>query len=119
MPVWVLLRDFIDGHVIKRQKRRRTVEVDRRMQVGEAKEYRERLKAAGLSGRIKPSFIERLNLTIRQNVSKLTRRTWGPTYYASELMEQLDWWRSYYHFGRYHESLEVKLEQAVEQKGRR
>lgn len=95
------------------------MEVERRMQVGEAKAYRERLQAAGLSGRINTSYIERLNLTIRQNVSKLTRRTWGPTYYASELMEQLDWWRSYYHFVRYHESLEVKLEQVVERRGRR
>ena len=47
------------------------------MLVGEEKEYRERLKAAGLSGRINTSFVERLNLTILQCVSKLTRRTWG------------------------------------------
>ena len=118
-PVWVLLSDFIYGQVIKHQRRRRTVEVERRMQVGEEKAYRERLKAAGLSGRINTSFIERLNLTIRQNVSKLTRRTWGPTYYASELMEHLEWWRSYYHFVRYHESLEVKLAQPIERKGKR
>lgn len=75
-PVWVLLSDFIYGQVIKHQKRRRTVEVEKRMQVGEEKDYRERLKAAGLSGQINTSFIERLNLTIRQCVSKLTRRTW-------------------------------------------
>jgi IS1 family transposase len=118
-PVWVLLDDFIYGQVIKHQKRRRTVEVERRILVGEEKTYRERLKAAGLSGRINTSFIERLNLTIRQNVSKLTRRTWGPSFYASELIEHLEWWRSYYHFVRYHESLEVKLAQPIERKGRR
>ena len=59
-PVWVLLSDFIYGQVIKHQKRRRTVEVERRMLVGEEKAYRERLKAAGLSGRINTSFKERL-----------------------------------------------------------
>jgi hypothetical protein len=89
------------------------------MMVGEEGEYRKRLKAGGQSGRINTSYGERLNLTIRQNVSKLTRRTWGPAIYTSELMDQLEWWRSYYHFVRYHESLEVKLEKQVEQKGKR
>ena len=35
--VWVLLSDFLYGQVIKHQKRRRTVEVERRMLVGEEK----------------------------------------------------------------------------------
>jgi hypothetical protein len=76
--VWVLLRDFVYSQVIQHQRRRKTVEVERRMLVGEAKQYCERLRQAGLSGRINPSFVERLNLTIRQSVRKLTRRTWGP-----------------------------------------
>ena len=63
-PVWVLFSDFIYGQVIKQQRRRRTVEVERRMQWGEEKEYRERLKTAGLSGRINTAFVERINLTI-------------------------------------------------------
>jgi IS1 family transposase len=117
-PVWVLLHDFMYGQVIKHQRRRRTVKVERRMLVGEAGSYRSRLKAAGLSGRINASFIERLNLSIRQKVSKLTRRTWGPAFYPSELMEHLDWWRAYYHFARYHEGPEVNLAQPVERKGK-
>jgi len=67
-PVWVLLSDFLYGQVIKHQKRRRTVEVERRMLVGEEKAYRERLKSAGLTGRINTSFVERLNLTFRQSI---------------------------------------------------
>ena len=118
-PVWVLLRELLYAQVIKHQRRRRTVEVERRILVGEEGEYRKRLKAAGLSGQINTSFVERLNLTIRQNVSKLTRRTWGPAIYPSELVEHLEWWRSYYHFVRYHESLGEKLETPEERKGRR
>jgi IS1 family transposase len=76
-PVWVMLSDFLYAQVIKHQRRRRTVEVERRMLVGEEGEYRKRLKAGGQSERINTSYVERLNLTIRQNVSKLTRRTWG------------------------------------------
>lgn len=77
-PVWVLLSDFIYAQVIKHQRRRRTVEVERRVLWGEEKQYRERLKEAGLSGRINTAFVERVNLTIWQCVSRLTRRTWGP-----------------------------------------
>jgi hypothetical protein len=70
-----------------------------------------------LSGRINTSFVERLNLTIRQCVSKLTRRTWGPARYTPELMEHLEWWRSYYHFVRPHESLAVELSKPFHEKG--
>jgi hypothetical protein len=77
------------------------------------------LKENGLSGRINTSFIERLNLTIRQCVSKLTRRTWGPAVYTSELVEHLEWWRAYYHFVRYHEGLQVTLGEPIAKKGKR
>jgi len=116
-PVWVMVSDFLYAQVIKHQRRRRTVEVERRMLVGEEGEYRRRLKAGGQSGRINTSFIERLNLTIRQSVSKLTRRTWGPAVYTSELVEHLEWWRAYYHFVRYHESLRVKLGELKREEG--
>ena len=67
-PVWVLLGEFVYGQVIKHQRRRRTVEVERRILCGEEKQYQERLKTAGLSGRINTAFVERINLTIRQCV---------------------------------------------------
>jgi IS1 family transposase/transposase-like protein len=117
-PTWVLLADFLYGQVIKRQRRRKTVEVERRLLWGEEKHYRERLRGAGLSGRINTAFVERLNLTIRQCVSKLTRRTWGSARYTPELMEHLEWWRCYYHFVRPHESLAVELFKPVTRKGR-
>jgi IS1 family transposase len=116
--VWVLLGDFIYAQVIKHQRRRRTVQVERRILIGDRENYHKRLKAAGLSGRINTSFIERLNLTIRQCVSKLTRRTWGPAHFTPELLEHLDWWRAYYHFVRFHESLAVTLAYPKQRKGK-
>ncbi len=77
-----------------------------------------RLRGAGLSGKINTAFVERLNLTIRQCVSKLTRRTWGPAHFSPELMDHLEWWRGYYHFVRYHESLAEVLEHPHKRKGR-
>jgi len=117
-PIWVLLHDFVYAQVIKHQKRRRTVHVERRILIGDGENYRERLKAAGLSGRINTSFIERLNLSIRQCVSKLTRRTWGPAHFTPELLEHLDWWRAYFHFVRYHESLAIALDHPKPRKGK-
>ncbi|RPI70414.1 MAG: hypothetical protein EHM38_05870 [Geobacteraceae bacterium] len=117
-PVWVLLSGFFYSQVIKHQRRRKTVKVERRVLVGEAAQYRERLCKAGLSGRINTSYVERLNLTIRQSVSKLTRRTWGPARYTTELMEHLEWWRGYYHFVRPHESLAIEFTQPLKRKGK-
>jgi transposase InsO family protein len=85
---------------------------------GEKGTYTERLKSAGLSGRINTSFVERINLSIRQCVSKLTRRTWGPANFTPELLEHLEWWRAYYHFVRYHESLAVALIRSKSRKGK-
>ena len=117
-PVWVLLRDFVYGQVIKHQRRRKTVEVERRVLVGEMTQYSARLRRAGLSGRINTAFVERINLTIRQCVSKLTRRTWGPAKFTPELMEHLEYWRSYYHFVRPHESLAEEMPKPVQRKGK-
>lgn len=42
----------------------------------------------------------------------------GPAKYTTELLEHLEWWRSYYHFVRYHESLEVELAKPIDRKGK-
>jgi transposase InsO family protein len=76
------------------------------------------LKSAGLSGRINTWFVERINLTIRRCVSKLTRRTWGPAHFTPELLEHLEWWRANYHFVRFHESLQVELAMPTRPKGK-
>jgi len=51
-----------------------------------------RLKAAGLSGRLNTAFVERLNLTLRQGIALLTRRTWSVAQQAGELALQVQWW---------------------------
>jgi IS1 family transposase len=116
-PVWLVLSDFLYAQVIKQQRRFRLVSVEHRLLWGSAEEYRSRLKSNGLSGNINTSFVERANLTIRQSVSKLTRRTWGPAQYTTELEDQLYWWLAYYHFARAHESLEIRMEEPEQRKG--
>jgi hypothetical protein len=114
----VLLNDFVYSQVIKYQRRRKTLEAERRVLVGEANSYADRLRQAGLSGRINTSFVEKLNLTVRQCISKLTHRTWGSAKYTPELVEHLEWWRVYYHYVRQHESLEEEMAQPGKRKGK-
>jgi hypothetical protein len=78
-----------------------------------------RLKSVGLSGRLNTAFVERLNLTLRQGVALLTRRTWGAAQQASELTLHVRWWRAYYHFARYHEALQVERVASQPRKGTR
>jgi hypothetical protein len=63
------------------------------------------LQGLGWSGLVQTAFVERLNLTVRQSVAALTRRTWATAQTASGLGAQLAWWRGYYHFVRPHLSL--------------
>jgi hypothetical protein len=117
-PVWVVLSGFVYGRVVKYKRRRKLVKVERQVICGDKDTYRNQLKAAGLSGRINTSFMERVNLTIRQGISKLTRRTWGAAQFTVEFVEHLEWWRAYYHFVRYHDSLRLELGESLRRKGR-
>ncbi len=106
---WQIAADFVYGQVKKVQRRRRLIKVELQMLWGEWGQLRTRLKAAGVTGRLNTAFVERLNLTLRQGVALLTRRTWGTAQHMSELSLHVEWGRGYYHFARYHEALRTKL----------
>ena len=108
----------IYGQVKKIVRRRRLVRVEHTMLLGEQQNLKDRLLSLGFSGRINTAFIERLNLTIRQGVSLLVRRTWGRAKFSPELKLHLLWWRGYYHFARYHASLRVDFSQPTMRKGK-
>jgi IS1 family transposase len=116
--VWQIAADFIYGQVKKIQRRRRLIKVELQILWGEWRLLRSRLKAAGLTGRLNTAFIERLNLTLRQGVALLTRRTWGTAQEMSELVLHVEWWRGYYHFARYHEALRTNLPMPRARKGK-
>jgi IS1 family transposase len=93
------------GQVQQQYRRRRLVRVQRRPLCGRAGRLRRVLRALGWSGLVPTAFVERLNLTVRQSVAALTRRTWATAQTAAGLGGQLAWWRAYYHFVRPHLSL--------------
>ena len=67
------------------------------------------LKAHNFSSTIQTAFIERVNLTIRQGLAALTRRTSSLAQSKQHLLLHAEWWRAYYHLARPHESLQLKV----------
>jgi hypothetical protein len=95
------------GQVQKRYRARRLVRVSQRVLCGTWERVRATLQRLGLRGTVNTAFIERLNLTVRQGVPALTRRTWATAQTPARLRLHLEWWRGYYHFVRPHRSLRV------------
>ena len=50
-----------------------------------------------------------MNLTIRQGVSLLTRKTWSLPQSDQQLLLHVQWWRAYYHFIRVHDALQEPI----------
>lgn len=117
-PIWQVATELLYAQVMKIHRRRKLVKVERNMLCGELATLKGRLQALGFSGNINTAFVERLNLTIRQGVSFLVRRTWGTAQFTPELERHLEWWRAYYHFYRYHESLRIQFPEPVQRKGK-
>ena len=74
-PIWQVAAELVYGQVKKIVRRRRLVKVEHSMLWGDQKDLKAGLLKLGFSGRINTAFVERLNLTIRQGVSLLVRRT--------------------------------------------
>jgi IS1 family transposase len=64
------------------------------MRCGTREQLRAALQRLGLSGRLKSAFVERLNLTVRQRVAALVRRTGSTMQAAPQLLVHLEWWRA-------------------------
>ena len=63
------------GHVIKTRRNDRVVRVDRRVKIGSDNRRKAALLASEDSETLNPSFVERLNLTIRHGSAYLRRRS--------------------------------------------
>ncbi len=111
---WQVAAGLIYGQVKKVYRRCRLVRVTQQMRCGTAEELRTALSRLGLSGRLNTAFIERVNLTLRQSVSTLIRRSWSTAQHAPQLLLRLEWWWAYSHFAGPHEALRVVLPAPLE-----
>ena len=65
------------------------------------------LQSLGLTGKIMTAHVERVNLTLRELIAPLSRRTWSLAQDDQSLWQHIEWGRAYYHFCRYHQSLRL------------
>jgi IS1 family transposase len=90
---WQVAPRLIYGQVKKVYRRRKVVRVTHLLRCGTRMELTSALQALRLSGRINTAFVERVNLTVRQSVAALIRRTWSTAQAAPQLLAHLEWWR--------------------------
>ena len=93
------------GQLVKRRERRQVTYTITRMLWGKRQDLYDTLEKQGFRRLIQTAFIERVNLTIRQGVSLLTRRTWSLPQTDQHLLNHVEWWRYYYHWIRPHQML--------------
>jgi IS1 family transposase len=98
------------GQVLKTRRNDRIVKVERRALVGAAWRFEEVLKNSEDSSTLNTSFIERLNLTIRQSSAYLARRTLSHARSKEKLEDHLELVRCYYNFARPHRALKFGRE---------
>ena len=93
------------GRVIKTRRNDRIVKVERRAVLGDSWRLEEALQASEDSVKLNTSFVERLNLTIRQGSAYLGRRTICHARWKKQLEDHLELFRCYYNFVRPHREL--------------
>ncbi len=111
--LWVVSPQLVYAQLKKIRVWRRLVGTEQRVLCGTRAMLTERLHGCGLRATIQTAFVERVNLTLRQSVAGLARRTWSVAAVPAELEPQrscvciLMWYQAYYHFSRPHESLRL------------
>ncbi len=93
------------AQVIKTRRHDRVVRVERRAVIGAAWRFDHALTQSEDSSTVNTSFIERLNLTIRQGSAYLSRRTLSHARAQDTLDAHLELLRCYYNFVRPHGAL--------------
>ena len=93
------------GRVIKTRRNDCIVKVERRAVLGDRWRLDRALRDSEDSVKLNTSFVERLNLTVRQGSAYLGRRTISHARCKKQLQEHLELLRCYYNFVRPHRAL--------------
>jgi len=103
------LPGLLYAQVVKKREQGRLVEVGTKVVFGHVDAIADRLATSPVSHTINTSFVERDNLTQRQNNRRLTRRTTGYSKEITWLEKQLWLSLAYYHLVLPHHSLRQRL----------
>lgn len=99
--------DLVYGQVVKERKQGRIVKISYRVKCGA-----ERLVQMGI--KISTTLLERLNLTFRQSLAPLARKTLSFSKERENLKKQTVFFHAFYNFARPHMSLREKLSEITE-----
>jgi hypothetical protein len=100
----------LHGQVIKIRRNDRIVKVKRRAVLGDKWRLEQALRDSEDSVKLNTSFVERLNLTIRQGSAYLGRRTICHARWKKQLEDHLELLRCHYNFVRPHRALKFGRE---------
>jgi transposase-like protein/IS1 family transposase len=114
-PRWMPLAELLYAQVVKTMRRRRIVEVKHRIVFGTKAAVDQVLAACGWQ--INTAFVERLNLSLRQRVAAMGRRSATPCKSEDGLGQQLVLFQVYYNFVLPHTSLRQALAEPVPMNG--
>jgi hypothetical protein len=114
-PRWMPLPELLYAQVIKKMRRRRIVEVKRHVVIGSQAAVDEVLKVWNWV--INTAFIERLNLSLRQRVAAIRRRSAVSCKGEAGLDGQLTLFQVYHNFVLPHASLRQALAEPIPTNG--
>ncbi len=97
------------GQVLKTRRNDRIVQVEQRERMGASWRFEARLNNSEDSSTLNTSFIERMNLTIRQGSAYLSRRALSHARSEDKLAAHLELLRCHYNFIRPHGALRFGL----------
>ena len=106
-PRWMPQPELLDAQVVKTMRRWRLVAVQHRIVFGTKAAGKQVLAACGWQ--INTAFVERLNLSLRQRVAAIGRRSATPCKSADGLCQQLALFLVYHNFVLSHASLRQPL----------
>ena len=98
------------GQVIKTRRNDRVIKVERRRRMGAGWRWEQAWRDSEDSVKLNTSYIERLNLTIRQGSAFLHRRTLSHARRTQRLEDHLELLRCHYNFLRPHRALKFGCE---------
>jgi IS1 family transposase len=111
-PTWIIDPRLLFGMLYKIKVRRKLKDLYSRIRSGTCKRWRACTMALGFSGQVQTAFVERANLTLRELIAPLARRTWSLARSQESLLTALHWGLCCCHFTRPHASLQLSLAHA-------
>jgi len=107
-PKLVPFPELIYATVHKTRKKGRVVKIEYKLIFGTEERLEQVLKDSPVSTHINTAFIERSNRTERMENARLTRKTENFSKEVEPHKNQMEMWRTYYHFVRPHMGLDRK-----------